>query len=128
MSSVCHYSICRAFRAPRALDLVALLRDSYVEIDAVERRALLERYARAAGDAPPASSIALMTVQRKCKDLGRYLYVCSVKGDSRYAPFVERARSAVLEALPDLPGEVRAFGERLAVILTAGAGAPEGSA
>jgi aminoglycoside/choline kinase family phosphotransferase len=106
-----------AFRAPAALDLVALLWDSYVEIDAEERRTALEHYARRAPSAPPPGSLELLVVQRKCKDLGRFLYVCRVKGDMRYEPAAERARQAVLAALPALPAGLGSLGAALERVL-----------
>jgi hypothetical protein len=62
-------------------------------------RALLERRGRA----PDAAAFALLLVQRKCKDYGRYRYMCEVKGETRYAPFIARAAASVREALPALP-------------------------
>jgi aminoglycoside/choline kinase family phosphotransferase len=109
-----------AFRAPRALDLVALLHDSYVEVPAARRARLLERYTRRSGSAPSPASLALLTVQRKCKDLGRYLYLSQVKGDVRFRPFVGAARGAVLGALPDLPEDLGDLAERLGSLLGEG--------
>ena len=108
-----------ALAAPRELDLAALLFDSYIELSDATRAALLERYARAAGPVDP-GPFALLAVQRKCKDYGRYCFVVEVRGDARYAPFQARARASVLSqlgALPDahapLAARLRAaFGER----------------
>jgi aminoglycoside/choline kinase family phosphotransferase len=110
-----------AFRAPRELDLVALVHDSYVETSNGQRASLIERYAAHSGSALSAASIALLTVQRKCKDLGRFLYMCRVKGDVRYRPWVRTARRAVLEALPRLPGELWSLSEPLREVLAEGA-------
>ncbi len=106
-----------AFRAPRELDLVALVHDSYVEISDAQRVGLIERYGARAGAAPAPASLALLTVQRKCKDLARYLYMCRVKGDVRYRPYVRAARRAALQALPGLPGELRSLSAGLREVL-----------
>ena len=96
-----------AFLAPAVLDLAALLHDSYVEIDAPQRRALLARYAEHAGTPVDSGAFAALTVQRKCKDFSRYRFSVYEKGDLRYAPFESRAREAVLGALEDLPTDLR---------------------
>jgi aminoglycoside/choline kinase family phosphotransferase len=78
-----------ALLGPRQYDLVALLRDSYVELDAplVERmlRRWLERFAEAGGPAlayePFRAVFDLLTVQRKLKDAGRFVYIDRVKGN-----------------------------------------------
>jgi aminoglycoside/choline kinase family phosphotransferase len=96
-----------AFLAPAVLDLAALLHDSYVEIDAPQRRALLDRYAERSGCAVEPASFAALTVQRKCKDFSRYRFLVYEKRDLRFAPFESRARDAVLGALADLPPGLR---------------------
>jgi N-acetylmuramate 1-kinase len=92
-----------ALLAPAELDLAAFLWDSYVERSAAERAALLAGYERVRGATVDARALAALVVQRKCKDLGRYRFVSEHKGDARYAPYVPRARAAVLEALGGLP-------------------------
>lgn len=98
-----------AFLAPAVLDLAALLHDSYVEIDAAQRRALLSRYGERSGAPVDPGAFAALTVQRKCKDFSRYRFAVYEKKDLRYAPFESCARDAVLGALPDLPAELRAL-------------------
>jgi hypothetical protein len=95
-----------ALLAPAELDLAAFVWDSYVERGPAERERLLARYARARGAACDRGALAALVVQRKCKDLGRYRYVSEHKGDARYAPYVPRARAAVLAALDALPDEL----------------------
>jgi aminoglycoside/choline kinase family phosphotransferase len=102
-----------ALLAPAELDLAALVYDSYLELGDTERAELLERYWLARGQSADPAAFALLVVQRKCKDYGRFRYITQVKGDSRYAPFIARARDAVLKALPQLPDAQR----RLAGIL-----------
>jgi len=91
-----------ALLAPAELDLAAFLWDSYVERDRAEREELLAAYAGARA-MPDRSALAALVVQRKCKDLGRYRFVSEHKGDARYAPYVARAREAVLGELGALP-------------------------
>ncbi len=102
-----------ALLAPAELDLAALVFDSYLEIGEVERAALLARYWRSRGGSPDPAAFALLVVQRKCKDYGRFRFVTQVKRDARYAPFIARARAAVLELLPRLPAPQRRLGEIL---------------
>lgn len=102
-----------ALLAPAELDLAAFIFDSYLEIGESERAGLLERYWSARGGDPDPAAFALLTVQRKCKDYGRFRFVTQVKHDARYAAFVERAREAVLEALPRLPARQRGLAELL---------------
>ncbi|MEX2209133.1 MAG: phosphotransferase [Myxococcota bacterium] len=102
-----------ALHAPAELDLAALLFDSYLEQSDTERARRLSRYWTARGARPDPAAFALLVVQRKCKDYGRFRFVTEVKHDARYAPFVARARAAVLGALPGLPPGQR----RLAGIL-----------
>ncbi len=76
-----------ALLGPRQYDLVALLRDSYVELEApfVERmlRRYLARLAEAGGPPlayePFRATFDLLTVQRKLKDAGRFVYIDRVK-------------------------------------------------
>lgn len=92
-----------ALLAPPELDLAAFVHDSYLVLAPGLRARLLERYWSARGRAPDAAAFALLLVQRKCKDYGRYRYMCEVKGDGRYAPFMPRAAASVREALAALP-------------------------
>jgi aminoglycoside/choline kinase family phosphotransferase len=95
-----------ALLAPPELDLAAFLWDSYVERSEAAREALLGRYWAARRASADRAALAALVVQRKCKDLGRYRFVSEHKGDARYAPYVPRARAAVLGALGDLPAEL----------------------
>ncbi|HXX47516.1 MAG TPA: phosphotransferase [Myxococcota bacterium] len=92
-----------ALLAPPELDLAALLFDSYVELEPSERASLCARYWRARGANPDPARFALLVVQRKCKDYGRYRLMVEHRGDERYRPFIARAAQAVLSFLPSLP-------------------------
>ncbi len=106
-----------ALLAPPELDLAALLYDSYVEISDDERRELLAHYASFRGGSPEPARLALLVVQRKCKDFARFRYLTRVKHDTRFAPYETAARLAVLSALPSLPAGLRPLGETLAQTL-----------
>lgn len=109
-----------ALQGPRQYDLVALLRDSYVElpIDFVER--MLGRYLdRLAAEGGPrlerepfVADFHLLTVQRKLKDAGRFVFIDRVKKNPSFLPYVAPSLRYVKEALARRP-EL----EELAVIL-----------
>jgi hypothetical protein len=93
-----------ALLGPRVYDLVALLSDSYqeftpefvsarldeyvveLELDASERRAI-------------ANEFDLVTVQRKLKDAGRFVFIDRVKGNPSYLRFVDPTIAKVRAAL-----------------------------
>lgn len=89
-----------ALLAPAELDLAAFLYDSYLTLDRAVRTGLLRTYESARGVRIDPASLALLVVQRKCKDYARFRFLTEIRGDGRFAPYRERARGAVLEALP----------------------------
>jgi hypothetical protein len=92
-----------ALLAPAELDLAAFLHDSYLELDAALRRVLLSTYESVRGVRVEPSSLAILVVQRKCKDFGRYRYLTEVRGDARFAPYRARARDSILAVLDAAP-------------------------
>jgi aminoglycoside/choline kinase family phosphotransferase len=82
-----------AFMAPFVYDLVALLRDSYVRLDASELAALLAPYPAATREA-----FGVQTIQRKLKDAGRFVTLAH-KGKPEYLPFFGDTIGYVVEAL-----------------------------
>ncbi len=102
-----------ALLGPRQYDLVALLRDSYVElapelVDAMLRR-WLERFAEAGGPRlelePFRATFDLLTVQRKLKDAGRFVYIDRVKRNPDFLVSIPASLRYVREAFarrPDL--------------------------
>jgi aminoglycoside/choline kinase family phosphotransferase len=100
-----------ALLGPRQYDLVALLRDSYVELpaDLVERmiRRYLERLALAGGPRlahePFRAAFDLLTVQRKLKDAGRFVYIDRVKGNPGFLPSIPASLRYVREAFARRP-------------------------
>jgi aminoglycoside/choline kinase family phosphotransferase len=102
-----------ALLGPRQYDLVALLRDSYVELSPALVDALLRRYLdRLAAEGGPRLDPAsfretfdLLTVQRKLKDAGRFVFIDRVKKNPGFLPSIPASLRYVREALlrrPDL--------------------------
>jgi aminoglycoside/choline kinase family phosphotransferase len=98
-----------ALLGPRAYDLVALLCDSYQPFDPgfVERR--LDDYRTARGlTADDALALRrefdLITVQRKLKDAGRFVFIERKRGDSSFLRFVHPTLAIVRQALARLSG------------------------
>jgi len=99
-----------AFMGPQPYDLVALLCDSYVELDPALQDAMLHYYATlrdytAAQRAQLIRGFRLITVQRKLKDAGRFVFIDRVRGNPdflRYYPGSLRYVRRALEQLPEL--------------------------
>lgn len=100
-----------ALLGPRVYDLVALLNDSYQSFDRAFVEARLDEYAAHLGlDASGRSEVGrefdMVTVQRKLKDAGRFVFIDRVRGNPGFLEFVEptiaKVRSA-LERLTDDP-------------------------
>ena len=112
-----------ALLGPRQYDLVALLRDSYVELadDVIDEMLAryLERF-RAHSKSPSGQmdegafrkTFDLLTVQRKLKDGGRFEFIARVKGNPDFLPHVPASFRYVARALERLPE----YGELLAVL------------
>jgi aminoglycoside/choline kinase family phosphotransferase len=102
-----------ALLGPRQYDLVALLRDSYVELPPDLVDDLLRRYlARLAAEGGPRLEYApfravfdLLTVQRKLKDAGRFVFIDRVKKNPGFLPSIPASLRYVRDAFarrPDL--------------------------
>jgi aminoglycoside/choline kinase family phosphotransferase len=96
-----------ALLGPRAYDLVALLCDSYQPFDRafVERR--LDEYSlhRGLGDDARRAlgrEFDVITVQRKLKDAGRFVFIEKRRNDPSFLPFVEPTLAIVRQALARL--------------------------
>lgn len=99
-----------ALLGPRVYDLVALLNDSYVELDRAFVEARLDDYADAAGlDADGRAALGrefdLVTVQRKLKDAGRFVFIDRVKKNPAFLRFVEPTLAKVRAALGRLEAD-----------------------
>jgi len=102
-----------ALLGPRQYDLVALLRDSYVELPADLVEAMLRRYAARMQEltgeridlARFREVFDLLTVQRKLKDAGRFVFIDRVKKNPGFLVSIPASLRYVREALarrPDL--------------------------
>jgi N-acetylmuramate 1-kinase len=82
-----------ALLGPKVYDLVALLNDSYQSFDRPFVDARLDEYADeakldAAGREALSLEFDLVTVQRKLKDAGRFVFIDRVKENPSFLPFV----------------------------------------
>jgi aminoglycoside/choline kinase family phosphotransferase len=82
-----------ALLGPRVYDLVALLNDSYQEFDRTFVEERLAEYAEAAAlpakqKKALAAEFDLVTVQRKLKDAGRFVFIDKKKGNASFLRFV----------------------------------------
>jgi len=110
-----------ALLGPRQYDLVALLRDSYVELERPMVEEMLRRYLRAFAEAgggrlPEAEFIGffdLLTVQRKLKDAGRFVFIDRVKKNPSFLVHIPPSLRYVKGALARRP-ELAAAREILA--------------
>lgn len=100
-----------ALLGPRQYDLVALLRDSYVELDRAFVERMVRRYQEAlaaegvdAGDPEEfLRTFDLLTVQRKLKDGGRFVFIDQVKKNPSFLPSIPASFRYVRDALPAFP-------------------------
>jgi aminoglycoside/choline kinase family phosphotransferase len=97
-----------AFVGPAAYDLVALLCDSYVELDAALQDAMLLRYAEqrdytAAQLSQLVHGFRLLVVQRKLKDAGRFVFIDRVRQNPHFLPYYPGSLQYVARALRELP-------------------------
>ncbi|MBX3128319.1 MAG: phosphotransferase [Polyangiaceae bacterium] len=96
-----------ALLGPRVYDLVALLSDSYQTFDHDFVQARLDEYAAhleldSAERAAVGREFLLVTVQRKLKDAGRFVYIDRVRGNPAFLQFVEPTVEKVQGALSQL--------------------------
>jgi hypothetical protein len=96
-----------ALLGPRAYDLVALLGDSYQEFDRAFIEARLDDYAAELGLGTQEREALglefdLITVQRKLKDAGRFVFIDRVKGNPSFLKFVSPTIKKVAAALERL--------------------------
>ncbi|MGV3621459.1 MAG: aminoglycoside phosphotransferase family protein [Archangium sp.] len=111
-----------ALQGPRQYDLVALLRDSYVELPREFVDAMLDAYIaefeKQSGEKIDAKSFKaffdLLTVQRKMKDAGRFEFINRVKGNPGFLvsiPASLRYVKTALDAQPELHGLQKLVGK-----------------
>jgi aminoglycoside/choline kinase family phosphotransferase len=93
-----------ALLGPRAYDLVALLCDSYQPFERTFVEARLDDYAAARELTARerrelGREFDLLTLQRKLKDAGRFVFLEKKRGDASFLPFVRPTLDIVLDAL-----------------------------
>lgn len=119
--SLCWIDFQDALLGPRIYDMVALLNDSYQEFD----RDFVEERLREYGEhsALPAAEretlsreFDYMTVQRKLKDAGRFVFIDRVKANPSFLRFVTPTVRKVTLSLERLAPEDRDMAELLALL------------
>ncbi len=99
-----------ALLGPRVYDLVALLNDSYQSFDRAFIDDRLDDFSAAAGlDAAERAALGrefnVVTVQRKLKDAGRFIFIDRVKKNPAFLPYFEPSLAKVRAALARLSDE-----------------------
>ena len=89
-----------ALLGPQVYDLVALLRDSYVVLPSELVQELVEYYADKRGfdKEKTCKKFDLVTVQRKLKDAGRFVFIDRVKKNPKFLPNIPASLGYVKEA------------------------------
>ena len=124
LCSLCWIDFQDALLGPRVYDLVALLNDSYQVFDRAFVEARLDDYAFAAGLGSEERAVLgrefdRVTVQRKLKDAGRFVFIDRVKGNGAFLKFVDPTIDKVRSSLARLSDDedMRALSEMLARLL-----------
>lgn len=115
-----------ALLGPRVYDLVALLCDSYVAVDLDLQESMIERYA-AARQIDPRSlrrEFWLVTLHRKLKDAGRFVFIDRVRRNPSFLRWYPQSLVYVARAIGQTP-EFTPLGEVLSSIIP---GYPDGIA
>lgn len=104
---ICWIDFQDALLGPRVYDLVALLNDSYQEFDRAFVEARLGEFAQAMGYADSERAQLVhefdyVTVQRKLKDAGRFVFIDRVKENPSFLRFVVPTIRKVQDALARL--------------------------
>jgi aminoglycoside/choline kinase family phosphotransferase len=95
-----------ALAGPVVYDLVALLNDSYVDLPASLKHDMVLHYAATrdlAGD-ELVKAFHLVTIQRKLKDGGRFVFIDRVKNNPWFLPYVDGSFARVRQSLDALAG------------------------
>jgi aminoglycoside/choline kinase family phosphotransferase len=94
-----------ALLGPLSYDLAALLCDSYVELDEPLQLSLVSHYARlrSLDEQEVLAAFRLVSVQRKLKDAGRFVFIDQVRGNPRFLPWYGRSIRYAARALRHLP-------------------------
>jgi N-acetylmuramate 1-kinase len=99
-----------ALLGPAVYDLVALLNDSYQSFDRAFQEARLDEYAAErgldrAGREELGRQFDVLTVQRKLKDAGRFIFIDRVKKNPSFLPYFDPSIAKVRGALLRLSDE-----------------------
>jgi aminoglycoside/choline kinase family phosphotransferase len=108
--ALCWIDFQDALLGPWVYDLVALLNDSYQIFDRAFVEARLDDYARAAGLGPHdraglGRDFDRVTVHRKLKDAGRFVYIDRAKGNDSFLKFVQPTIEKAMASLSRLSDE-----------------------
>jgi aminoglycoside/choline kinase family phosphotransferase len=95
-----------ALMGPLPYDLVALLRDSYVALSPKLLSDLIGYYS---GEASFREQFDLMTIQRKLKDAGRFVYIDRVKGNPSFLKHIPNSLQYAREAFERQPAQKDLF-------------------
>jgi hypothetical protein len=95
-----------ALRGPRVYDLVALLCDSYVSLDLELQESMIERYAalRRIEPAQLRREFWLVTLHRKLKDAGRFIFIDRVRKNPNFLQWYPQSLVYVGRATVQTPG------------------------
>jgi N-acetylmuramate 1-kinase len=122
--SLCWIDFQDALLGPRIYDLVALLNDSYQRFERSFVEARLDDYARSVALSPSergalGREFDLVTVQRKLKDAGRFVFIDRVKGNDSFLRFVEPTIAKAMASAARLSDDedVSALSETLGRVL-----------
>lgn len=90
-----------ALKGPYIYDLVALTRDSYIVLSETERIELVKYYSKISGRNfdDVSRDYDLVTVQRKLKDAGRFVFIDRVKKNPNFLKFIPASLGYVKDAL-----------------------------
>lgn len=100
-----------ALLGPYIYDLVALTRDSYVKLSNKVLEELVKYYSSKMGLSfdKVAADFNLVTVQRKLKDAGRFVYIDRVKGNPNFLKYIPTSLEYVKNALQKIPEHIKLF-------------------
>jgi hypothetical protein len=95
-----------ALLGPRAYDLVALLCDSYVSLDLELQESMIDRYAALRRIDPAAlrREFWLITLHRKLKDAGRFIYIDRIRKNPDFLQWYPQSLSYVGRAMAQTSG------------------------
>lgn len=97
-----------ALLGPRPYDLVALLCDSYLDIDPSSQTSLIQTYAQQMGFSAEETTGFVnefwwVALQRKLKDAGRFIFIDRVRKNPAFLPYYVPSLRYVQRALDKLP-------------------------